>query len=220
MLQPSTLCFLKELSSNNAKDWFDAHRTDYDAARTDFELFAEKLRAALLPIVPQLEGQRAKDLIFRVFRDVRFSKDKRPYKDHFGAYFCRAGRKASDAGYYLHIQPGNSFLAVGLWMPESPLLKAVRQEIDYNLDEFRAIVENKAFRKVFPRLEGESLKTPPQGYSADHPGIDYLKRKSFIAAATVKDDVLTSKDAVKKCAAAFEKGQPLVEFLTRAMDGA
>lgn len=219
MLQPATLHFLRDLAANNTKDWFDAHRADYDAARKDFETFVDRLRSALTPLVPQLEGQRAKDLTFRVFRDVRFSKDKRPYKENFGAYFCRAGKKAADAGYYLHLQPGKAFLAAGLWMPEGPLLKAVRQEIDYNLDEFRGIVEDKSYKKVFPQLEGERLKTPPQGYPADHPGLDYLKQKSFISSSAVPDTFLTGKDAVKKCVAIFEKGKPLVDFLNRAMDG-
>lgn len=219
MLQAETLRFIHELTTHNTRDWFDAHRADYDVARKDFEAFVENLRIALFPILPQLEGQRTKDLIFRIFRDLRFSKDKRPYKNHFGAYFSRAGRKAPDAGYYLHLEPSGAFLAAGLWMPESPLLKAVRQEIDYNLDEFRGIVEDKKYKKVFPRLEGETLKTPPQGYAADHSGIDYLKRKSFISSAPVADEIFTGKDAVKKCVTVFTTGKPLVDFLNRAMDG-
>jgi uncharacterized protein (TIGR02453 family) len=219
MPQPATLQFLRELAAHNTKDWFDAHRADYDAARKDFEVFIDAMRIALLPIVPDLEGQRAKDLTFRIFRDVRFSKDKHPYKGNFGAYFSRGGKKSPDAGYYLHLEPGKSFLAAGLWMPEGPMLKAVRQEIDYNLDEFRSIVENKKYTKVFKQLEGESLKTPPQGFAADHPGIAYLKRKSFISSAPVPDEVFTSNDAVKKCTAIFSEGKPLVDFLNRAMDG-
>jgi uncharacterized protein (TIGR02453 family) len=219
MLRPATLDFLRDLATNNTKDWFDNHRADYDAARKDFESFVDQLRVALLPVVPQLEGQRAKDLTFRLFRDVRFSRDKRPYKENFGAYYTRAGKKAPDAGYYLHLEPGKSFLAAGLWMPEGPVLKAVRQEIDYNLEEFRGIVEDRAHKKIFQKLEGESLKTPPQGYAADHPGIDYLKRKSFMATNYVSDELFSSKDAVKKCAAIFEKGRPLVDFLNRAVDG-
>lgn len=219
MLQPSTLQFLRDLGAHNTKEWFDAHREDYDVARKDFEAFTDKLRVALTPIVPGLEGQRAKDLTFRIFRDVRFSKDKRPYKDNFGAYFCRAGKKAPDAGYYLHLQPGKAFLAAGLWMPEGPLLKAVRKEIDYNLNEFRGIVEDKAYKKVFKELEGDRLKTPPQGFAADHPGIEYLKRKSFISSSPISDEIFTSKDAVKKCIAVLEKGRSLVDFLNRAVDG-
>ena len=219
MLQNATLNFLGELATHNTRDWFDAHRTDYDAARKDFEGFVEAMRVALLPTVPGLEGQRAKDLTFRLFRDVRFSKDKRPYKSNFAAYFSRAGRKAPDAGYYGHIEPGQCRLAAGLWMPEGPLLKAVRQEIDYNLDEFRGIVENKKYTKIFSELGGETLKTPPQGYSADHPGIVYLKRKSFISSAPIADEILLSKDAVKKCMAIFNEGKPLVDFMNRALDG-
>lgn len=218
MLQPATLAFLRDLSNNNSKEWFDAQRAAYDAARKDFEAFVESLRAALVPLVPQLESQRAKDLTFRIFRDVRFSKDKRPYKSNFGAYFSKGGKKSAHAGYYLHLEPGKSFLAAGLWMPEAPVLKAVRQEIDYSFEEFRGIVGAKAYRKIYPQLEGEKLKTPPQGFAADHPGIEYLKHKSFIASSTVGDDLFLSKDAVKKCAHIFSVGQPLVDFLNRAVE--
>jgi uncharacterized protein (TIGR02453 family) len=218
MIQPSTLKFLQQLSKNNNKPWFDAHKADFDAAKANTEAFVTELKTAMSSIEPALGEQKAKDMIFRIYRDVRFSKDKIPYKDHFGAYMSRNGRKAPDAGYYLHIQPGKSFLAGGLWMPEGPLLKATRQEIDYNLDEFKGILNNAAFKKQFKKLEGEQLKTVPQGYAADNPAIEYLKMKSFIASTPLSDEDITSKNAVPKLVKTFTLMKPLIDFLNRPLD--
>lgn len=219
MLQQTTLDFLKKLEKNNNKAWFDKNRDAYEAAKADFETFVEAIKNQLAKIEPALADQKAKDMIFRIFRDVRFSKDKTPYKAHFGAYFSRAGRKSPDAGYYLHIQPGNkNFVAGGLWMPEGPLLKATRQEIDYNLEEFNSILKKAAFKKIYKSLEGEKLKTLPQGYTADNPAIEYLKMKSFIVSTKLEDKDLLAKTAVSKINAAFNTMQPLVSFLNRAID--
>lgn len=219
MLQQTTLDFLKKLEKNNNKAWFDKNRDAYEAAKADFETFVEAIKNQLAKLEPALADQKPKDMIFRIFRDVRFSKDKTPYKAHFGAYFSRAGRKSPDAGYYLHIQPGNkNFLAGGLWMPEGPLLKATRQEIDYNLDEFKNILNKAAFKKLYKTLEGEKLKTLPQGYTADNPAIEYLKMKSFIVSTKMEDKDLLAKTAVSKIFAAFNTMQPLVNFLNRAID--
>ncbi len=219
MLQQTTLDFLKKLGKNNNKAWFDKNRDTYEAAKADFETFVEAIKNQLAKIEPALADQKPKDMIFRIFRDVRFSKDKTPYKAHFGAYFSRAGRKSPDAGYYLHIQPGNkNFIAGGLWMPEGPLLKATRQEIDYNLEEFNSILNKAAFKKLYKSLEGEKLKTLPQGYTADNPAIEYLKMKSFIVSTKLEDKDLLAKTAVSKIFAAFNTMQPLVNFLNRAID--
>lgn len=219
MLQQTTLDFLKKLEKNNNKAWFDKNRDAYEAAKADFETFVEAIKNQLAKIEPALADQKPKDMIFRIFRDVRFSKDKTPYKAHFGAYFSRAGRKSPDAGYYLHIQPDNkNFVAGGLWMPEGPLLKATRQEIDYNLEEFNSILKKAAFKKLYKSLEGEKLKTLPQGYTADNPAIEYLKMKSFIVSTKLEDKDLLAKTAVSKINAAFNTMQPLVSFLNRAID--
>src|SRR5690606_17164257 len=129
--------------------------------------------------VPELAGRSPKDAIFRIFRDVRFSKDKTPYKKHFSAYFSRGGRKWPGAGYYLHLQPGESFIAAGIWEADGPLLKKIRQEIDYNFDELQSIVGTTAFRKQFGELKGDALIKVPAGYPADHPAAAYLKHKGF-----------------------------------------
>ena len=218
MLRPATLAFLRSLKKNNDKTWFDTHRKDYEAAKKDFEGFIGDLLKALAPLEPELAGQAAKDCTYRIFRDVRFSKDKTPYKSHFGAYFARGGRKWDGAGYYLHLEPGAIFAGGGLWMPEAPRLKKVRQEIDYGFEEFSGVVNDKAFKKLFPKLNGESISRPPQGYEADNPAIEFLKMKSFTAGTPLKDEDLTSKDAAKKIVAAFTTLSPLIAFLNRAQE--
>ena len=218
MLQAATLKFLKDLDKNNNREWFDANRDRYDAARKDYEQFAAALMKAMIPIEPRLEEQLAKNTIFRIFRDVRFSKDKTPYKAHLSSYFSREGRKWEGAGYYLHIQPGNMFLASGIWMPAGPLLKATRQEIDYDFEGFEKILKEKSFKKYFGSIGGERLQKVPAGYEADNPAADYLKMKSFIASHKMSDDDVLKPDAVKKIAAIFSAVAPMVAFFNRAFD--
>lgn len=218
MLQASTLKFLLQLASNNNKPWFDAHRDQYEMARTDFEKLAERVKQLLTPLVPELAEQQTKHCIFRIYKDVRFSKDKTPYKAHLSAYFSKGGRKYEGAGYYLHIEPGKSFVAGGLWMPSTALLKSVRQEIDYNFEEFKKIVESKMFRKYFGKLAEDKLKTLPKGYEASNPAIEYLKYKSFIAEHSFSDDDVLHQNFATACHRAFSAMQPLVDFINRSLD--
>jgi uncharacterized protein (TIGR02453 family) len=218
MLQVSTLDFLKKLEKNNNKAWFDEHRKEYEQAKKDYEQFITDLYNAFSKVEPSVAGKDAKKTIFRIFRDVRFSKDKTPYKSHLGAYISRAGRKAPDAGYYIHIEPGKSFVAAGLWMPDAALLKAARQEIDYNFKEFTSILNKASFKKLFKKMEGEALKTLPQGYAADNPAIEYLKLKSFIVSTPLADKDITSKSFTNNVVKIFLEVKPLVDFLNRAID--
>jgi uncharacterized protein (TIGR02453 family) len=218
MLNTGTLRFLRQLAANNNKPWLDAHRADYETARADFEQLVTRILEKMTPLEPALGTQRAKDCMFRIYRDVRFSKDKTPYKAHFSAYFSKGGRKYPGAGYYLHIEPGKSFVAGGMWMPEAPLLRAVRQEIDYNLEEFEGIIKNKPFAQYFKKLSGDTLKTLPKGYTADNPAIEYLKMKSFIAEHPFADKEVLDKDFLKKYLRIVTAMQPLVDFLNRGLD--
>ncbi|MES2704322.1 MAG: DUF2461 domain-containing protein [Bacteroidota bacterium] len=218
MLQPATTTFIRQLAENNNKLWFDKHREDYAAAKEDFETFTTAVLNGLAADQPIYKEQKAKDCIFRIFRDVRFAKDKTPYKDHFGAFFSRGGRKFPGAGYYIHIQPGGkSFAGGGLWHPEAPLLKGVRQEIDYNFDEFKGIVADKKFRKLFAMVNGEQLKNPPQGYDAENPAIEYLKMKGYTVGYELADSDLTSKTFVKKVVDTFTVMRPFIDFLNRPL---
>ena len=219
MLQASTITFLEKLAKNNNKPWFDKNRDKYQAAKEDYEVFVDEVLAGLAEAEPLFKEQKAKDCVFRIFRDVRFSKDKTPYKPNFGAFFSKGGRKYPGAGYYFHLEPGGkSFAGGGLWMPESPILKAVRQEIDYNFDEFTAITEDKKFKKLFGKVSGEALKTNPQGYIDDNPAIEYLKMKSFTVTSKVTDDEIAGKGLVKKVLDTFNTMRPMIIFLNKAVD--
>ena len=217
MLQTATLHFLRQLKLHNDKGWFDEHRKEYEAAKGDFEQFVGSLLKELTPLEPALATQKAKECIHRIFRDVRFSKDKSPYKTNFGAVFSRGGRKSEGAVYYLHLEPGSIFAGGGMWQPEPAMLKAVRQEIDYGFGDFEAIINDKTFKKTFSKLDGDSLQKPPQGYDATNPAIDYLKMKGWTVGAPLKDEVLTRKDAVQKVVDVFTTMKPFVDFLNRAV---
>jgi uncharacterized protein (TIGR02453 family) len=217
-MQTTTVKFLQDLAANNNKPWFDENRKEYEKAKTDFEGIVSRLMKQMVPLEPALEGQREKDAIFRIFRDVRFSKDKTPYKAHFGAFISRGGRKYAGAGYYIHVEPGKSFAGGGLWMPEAALLKAVRQEIDYNFDEFKGIVEEKKFKKIFRQLNGEQLRTLPQGYTADNPAIDYLKMKSFTVGHELSDKDIAGENFEKSVVEVFSAMKSFIDFLNRSLD--
>ncbi len=218
MLKAGTITFLRELFDNNNKQWFDKHRDEYQAAKEDYELFIGEVLEGLATSEPGFKEQLAKDCIFRIFRDVRFSKDKTPYKPNFGAFFSKGGRKYPGAGYYFHLEPGGkSFAGGGLWMPEAPLLKAVRQEVDYNFDEFKKIVEDKKFKKLFGMVSGEQLKKVPQGYTDDNPAIEYLKLKSFTVSYNIADEDISGKALVKKALEVFTAMRPFIDFLNRSV---
>jgi uncharacterized protein (TIGR02453 family) len=157
--------------------------------------------------------------MFRIYRDVRFSKDKRPYKNNLGASINIGGKKATNAGYYLHIEPGGSFLAGGIWMPPSDVLKKIRQEIDYNGKPFHKIIDNKDFKKQFGKPDEEyKLKTTPKGYDKDHPDIEYLRLTSFIVWHKYSDKIVSSKNFVKELGKATKLMRPFLDFLNTAMD--
>lgn len=221
MLQTSTINFLKSLARNNNKEWFDAHRKDYETAREDYIQFADAIIKGFCKKDKDFETLEAKKCLFRINRDVRFSKDKSPYKINFGASFEKGGRISPYAAYYLHIQPGNqSFIAGGVWQPEAERMKLIRQEIDYNWEEFKKIINNKKFKTLFGDLEKTnetSLSREPKGYEKHNPAIDYIKLKSWVVSTPLKDEELTNKDLLKKVLAAFETMQPMIVFLNRAL---
>jgi uncharacterized protein (TIGR02453 family) len=221
MLEPQTLKFLKSLKKNNNKPWFDSHRAQYEAARIDFSNFIQLVIEAVQKSDTTITGLSSRDCLFRINRDIRFSKDKTPYKVAFGASIKRGGRKSGFAGYYFHLEPGASFVGGGLWMPEAPVLKNMRQEIDYNWDEFKAILQEKTFKKIYGDLynSGEvSLSTMPKGYEKDNPAAAYLRLKSFIAETKIDDEELVKASLHKKTLAAFEAIQPLLNFINRTVE--
>jgi uncharacterized protein (TIGR02453 family) len=219
MIQASTLTFLKNLNKNNNKEWFDENRAAYDLAKNDFIEFVQELISGLAKFDPAVKHQEAKKCVFRINRDVRFSKDKSPYKNNFGASISPGGKKASTPGYYFHLQPGASFLAGGMWQPEPPHLNAIRQEIDYNADEFKKIISAKPFKTYFGGLsEEDKLKTVPKGYDKTHPQVELLKHKSFIVVHDLTDKIVLGKDFQKHCQAVYKAMYPMDLFLRRAID--
>ncbi len=217
MLQPSSLKFLKDLKKNNNKPWFDKNRKQYDAAKEDFVLLVAQVIKGIGSFDPSIAGLEAKNCLFRINRDVRFSKNKDPYKNNMAAYFNKDGKKGLGAGYYMHIEPGKSFIAGGIWMPEPPVLAGIRQEIDYGFDEWKKMVESKAFKKMFPKgLEGESLTRPPKNYDETNPAIEYIKRKSFIVTSTFTDTEIQSKGFTRELTKRFQAMKPLVDFINLA----
>jgi uncharacterized protein (TIGR02453 family) len=218
MLQPSTLKFLKDLKKNNNKAWFDANRKQYENAKMDFAALVDALINATATFDSAVSTLKAKDCMFRINRDVRFSKDKSPYKSNMGAYMNPGGKKADTPGYYFHCEPGQSFAAGGLYVPAPDVLAKVRQEIDYNFEEWKKIVDNKTFKKHFGKVDGiEMLSRPPKGYTADNPAVEFLKMKSFIVSRPLTDSDLLHKNLVKEITRSFELLKPMTDFLNHAM---
>ncbi|MBK8876689.1 MAG: DUF2461 domain-containing protein [Bacteroidetes bacterium] len=218
MITKRTLDFLKALKKNNNREWFDVNRSKYEEAKADFEKFVETLLPLLSKENSKLKDLKVKDCVFRIYRDVRFSKNKDPDKTNCGAYFVEGGKKSSKAGYYIQIEPGNSFLAGGCWMPEAPVLKAIRQEIDYNLKDFEKIVKGKVFKSRFGEMTDARLKTTPKGYDAENPAINYLRQTSFTVMASIKDKDLSGAAFTKEAAKAYKEMLPFLKFLNVAQD--
>lgn len=220
MINPSTLKFLKGLRKNNNKQWFDSHREEYESAKADFEKFIQIILDKHSKSDPDLKPLSARKCLFRINRDIRFSKDKTPYKTNFAASLDKEGKKSGFAGYYFHLEPGNSFLAGGLWMPPPENIKKVRQEIDYCFDEFRKIVTSKKFKTIYGDLytgEGVNLTKVPHGFEKDNPAAEYLKFKSWLVTSNLSDAEVTSPKLVSKTISAFEIMQPFIKFLNRPL---
>ena len=220
MLQSSTLLFLKQLAKNNNKPWFDANRKKYDEAKKDFENFIQALIEQFGKKDPAIAALTAKSCLFRINRDIRFSKDKTPYKKNFAASINKGGKKSMLAGYYFHLEPGNSFIGGGIWMPMPAETQKIRQEIDYCYDEFKKIIYSKKFAGIYPGLDredGSLLTNVPKGYTKDNPAAEFLKLKSWVAMSSLTDTSLTSKDLLKQSVEALSAIQPLIDFLNRAV---
>lgn len=218
MIKPETLQFIKELSENNDRNWFAARKAEYEAARADVLAFISQLIPLLASVDPAFpKDSPAKRHLMRIYRDIRFSKDKRPYKNNFGIYFSINGKGGNEPGYYINISPGNCFFAGGYWMPDAADLKKIREEIDYNQEGFLAIIENKQFSGIFKLDEEDTLKKAPKGYPADHPLIDVLKLKSFSAIYPIDDQSFSRPDILEKLRFAFEQIYPFILFLRAAI---
>lgn len=217
MLEASTLKFLKELKKNNNREWFADNKHKYDHAKADVVKFVSEILNNISKSIPELQILKPEKCIMRIYRDVRFSKNKEPYKLNFGIYFPIKDKSVHAPGYYLHIQPGESFVGGGFWMPAADALKNIRQEIDYNTDEFLSIISSKPFKKYFDGLsEEDKLQTAPKGYAKDHPHIELLKLKSFTVFHAIGDEEFGDKKITKAISEAIVTMKPFVDFLDRA----
>ncbi|WP_421768696.1 DUF2461 domain-containing protein [Emticicia sp.] len=223
MIQANTIQFLSELKENNNKPWFDANRKTYEIAKKNFAEVVDTLIKGIGKFDKSIEEAQleAKNCTFRINRDVRFSKNKDPYKTNFGASFNKGGKKAHSAGYYVHIAPNECFIAGGIWMPEPEDLKKIRTEIDYNYEEIEGILNAESFKKYFPNgLDREAFTVrPPKGYDESNPAIELIKLKSFTASSLINAKEILQPSFTDKVLTSFEAMQPYIEFLNRAIDG-
>lgn len=218
MLQKETLNFIKAVASNNNRDWFAENKHLYEQAKADVLSLATALIPKLAQIDPLIsEETDPKKCLMRIYRDVRFSKNKDPYKTNFGLWFSAKGKGGNEPGYYLNIAPNASFLAGGYWMPDANHLKLIRQEIDYNAAGFLEIINNPDFKKNFSLNGNSALKKAPKGYSPDDPNIALLKLKSFEVSMKLEDEDFFKANLVDKLISSYQKIQPLVAFLREAI---
>lgn len=218
MITSTTFDFLKGLKENNTREWFLENKKAYESAKMEVESFIAALIQELSKLDPSIQSPNVKDCLFRIYKDVRFSKDKSPYKTNFGAFIGKGGRKTTLPGYYIHIEPGESMIAGGVYMPQPEVLKLLRNEIYFNSVEFRKIIESKEFKKYFGTLnEFDKMKKAPREFPADFPDLDLLKYRSIIVSQMVPDEKVLSPTYDKYILEVSEAMLPLHSFLSRAI---
>lgn len=219
MLKKETLNFISSVAANNNREWFAINKASYEEAKADALVLVESIMAELAKIDPLISANAdPKKHLMRIYRDVRFSKNKDPYKNNFGIWFSAKGKGGNEPGYYLHIQPGKSFLAGGYWMPDAAHLKLIRQEIDYNISSFKEVVESETFTTTFKLGRDNALKNAPKGYNPEDPNIEFLKLKSFEASKPIKDSDFLKTSIVENIVADCKTIYPLVAFLRNAIN--
>jgi len=212
------LKFLKDIARHNDRDWFEKNKWRYLEAKAGFEEAVTAILKELVKFDSGLHGLNPKKLPFRIYRDVRFSKNKSPYKTNMGAGFSPNGRLVQEPGYYLHIEPGKSFIAGGIYQPDAANLAKVRQEIDYNPDALKKLMTAKKFKTIFDGFdEFDKLKTMPKGYPKDHPQKEWLRLKSFIVSMPLTDKQVTDKIFIGTVASACKNIKPLNDYIREAI---
>lgn len=218
MINPSVFKFLKDLKKNNNREWFAEHKGQYEEVKSQAIALTAAVIAELSKTDASFSNVQPHKAVLRIYRDVRFSLNKAPYKTNIGISINPRGKGTEGPGYYLHLEPGACFIGGGWWMPPAPNLKNIRQEIDYNEAEFRSIVNAKAFKKYYGELSKEdALLNAPKGYAKDHSAIDYLRLKSFTAFHALADEDLSKPKIAKHIADAIFALKPLDQFLQKAL---
>ena len=215
----TTLHFLKKLKINNNREWFDSNKTEYLASKEIFEEFVSELIKGINKFDKKVSlDLKPKDCTFRIYKDVRFSKDKTPYKNNMSASINPGGKKSNIPGYYFHLEPEACFLAGGVYMPMPDDLKAIRQEIDYNPLPLINILKSASFKKEFNGLDEEDkLKNPPKGFNKDHAHSEILKNKHFIVSRKFENKVILKKEGLSKTLDSFKAMYPLLDYLRKAI---
>lgn len=213
------LKFLKDLAKNNDRAWFEKNKPKYLEAKDQFDQFIGKLLHDLTDFDQSLAALETKKVTFRIYRDVRFSKNKLPYKSSMSAGISPKGKMVDEPGVYLHIQPNNkSFVAAGLWMPQPEPLAKIRQEIDYNSTTLKKILSDKKFKKMYGEFDrDQELKNAPKGYEKDHPLVDLLRLKSFVVSHNFTDEEVKSKNFMKTVIDTYKTAKQLNDFLKDAI---
>lgn len=210
--------FLNQLEKNNNREWFQANKKQYDECRTKILFVTELLINEIRKFDREIPAMDPKDCLFRIYRDVRFSHDKRPYKTNFGSYIANGGRKSTRAGYYFHIEPGGSFIGGGIYMPETNVLKAIRTAIYEQPEVFREIIEDPGFKKYYAGIEGEKLKTNPKGFDSGFEYMDLLRYKWYVFSLSMEINELVSGNFAETGIEAFRALYPANKFFNDALD--
>jgi uncharacterized protein (TIGR02453 family) len=221
MITKEALQFLEDLIANNNTDWMHANKKRYESYKKDYHNYIASILVEMKPLDKSLELLEVKNCTFRINRDIRFSKDKSPYKTNMGVWFTQNKFRKNSPGYYIHFEKGNSFIAGGVWCPEPEELKKIRKEIAYFHEDLEAIVNNKTFKTEFKALtrdENNTLKKAPKDFEPNHPAIEFLKLKSFTASEKIDDNLFTKKDFSKVVAQKLMVLKPLNDFLNRALE--
>ena len=221
MITKEALKFLEDLIANNKTDWMHANKKRYDVYKKDYHNFIGGILSEMKNLDPKLEPLEIKNCTFRINRDIRFSKDKSPYKTNMGVWFTQNKFRKNSPGYYIHYEKGNSFIAGGVWCPEPNELKLIRKEIEFFYDDLNNILSDKDFKKEFgdlTRNENEMLKKAPKDIEPNHPAIENLKLKSFTASQKIDDNLFTDINFNKVIAKKLIALKPLNDFLYRALE--
>ncbi|MBA4407918.1 MAG: TIGR02453 family protein [Odoribacter sp.] len=212
------LNFLSDLKENNNKDWFDQNRGRYEQSRKKVLLLTECIIHEVAKFDPEIGFQDPKNCVFRIFRDVRFATDKTPYKTNMGSFIAKGGRKSTSAGYYIHIEPGSSFIGGGSYCPPAEALKAIRTEIFDHPEDFKQLIRNNSFLKVYPEMYDDKLKSAPKEFPKEFQEVDLLKYKSYAFTSKLDDSVVTSDAYVGIIVSAFKELSPVNRFLNTALE--
>lgn len=215
---PEILDFLKRLATNNNRPWFQEHKTEYQHVQQNFEELLSAVIARIAVFDDSVSHVQPTDCTYRIYRDIRFSSDKSPYKTHIGGYINAKGKKSNHCGYYIHLEPDNCMLAGGSWCMPSDMLKAVRQSVYDNIDEFRAIVEDPAFKAYFPIIGEEHLKTMPKGFPKDFPYPQYIQCKDYIVSCRIPDTFFDNPQFLDRIADVFKQLKRFADFTNFTID--